>query len=54
MGGLRGWRDVVMPHPDIASGRFQQAEFAADLGQVYRGEGSDEYRDPVEFFAALT
>ena len=38
------------PHPDVASGRYQQAEFAADLWQVYRGEGSDEYRDPVEFF----
>jgi predicted AAA+ superfamily ATPase len=24
--------------------------FAADLWQVYLGEGSSEYRDPVEFF----
>ena len=28
----------------------QQAEFAADLWQVHLGEGTDEYRDPVEFF----
>jgi len=49
-GALRPWRDVVSPHPDVASGRYQQAEFAADLWQVYLGEGSDEYRDPVEFF----
>jgi hypothetical protein len=49
-GGLKPWREVVTPHPDVASGRYQQAEFAADLGQVYRGEGSDEYRDPTEFF----
>ncbi len=48
--GLRPWRDVVVPHPDVASGRFTQAEFAADLAQVYKGEGSDEYRDPVEFY----
>ncbi|PDW04129.1 Swt1 family HEPN domain-containing protein [Candidatus Viridilinea mediisalina] len=48
--GLRPWRDVVMPHPDVAGGRYQQAEFAADLGQVYRGEGSLEYRDPHQFF----
>lgn len=50
MGHLKPWREVVTPHPDVASGRYQQAEFAADLWQVYRGEGSDEYRDPVEFF----
>jgi hypothetical protein len=48
--GLRPWREIVTPHPDVASGRYQQAEFAADLWQVYLGEGSDEYKDPVEFF----
>ncbi len=48
--GLKPWRDVVVPHPDVASGRYMQAEFAADLAQVARGEGSEEYRDPVEFF----
>ncbi|MDQ3701143.1 MAG: DUF499 domain-containing protein, partial [Chloroflexota bacterium] len=49
-GTLKPWREVVTPHRDVASGRYQQAEFAADLWQVHRGEGSDEYRDPVEFF----
>ncbi len=49
-GGLRPWREIVMPHPDVASGRYLQAEFAADLWQVYLGEGAAEYRDPVEFF----
>ena len=48
--GLHPWREVVEPHDDVANGRYQQAEFAADLGQVHRGEGVDEYRDPVEFF----
>ncbi|MCL4239733.1 MAG: DUF499 domain-containing protein [Dehalococcoidia bacterium] len=47
---LKPWRDVVTPHPDVASGRYQQAEFAADLWQVHLGEGSDDYRNPVEFF----
>lgn len=47
---LKPWRELITPHPDVASGRYQQAEFAADLWQVYSGEGSDEYRDPVEFF----
>src|SRR5438093_8093167 len=35
---------------DVASGRYQQAEFAADLWQVHLGEGTDEYKHPVEFF----
>ena len=47
---LRPWRDIVTPHADVASGRYQQAEFAADLWQVHLGEGGEEYRNPVEFF----
>lgn len=47
---LKPWREVVTPHRDVASGRYQQAEFAADLWQVHLGEGTEEYRDPVEFF----
>jgi len=47
---LKPWREVVAPHEDVASGHYQQAEFAADLWQVHLGEGTDEYRDPVEFF----
>ena len=49
-GSLTPWREVVSPHRDVASGHYQQAEFAADLWQVRLGEGSDEYRDPAEFF----
>ena len=48
--GLAPWREVVSPHQDVASGRYQQAEFAADLWQVRLGEGSPEYLDPSEFF----
>ncbi len=48
--GLKPWREVITPHPDVHSGRYQQAEFAADLGQVHRNEGSNEYRDPIQFF----
>ena len=43
-GTLKPWREVVTPHADVASGRYQQAEFAADLWQVHLGEGSDEYK----------
>ena len=49
-GNLKPWREVVTPHKDVASGRYQQAEFAADLWQVYLGEGTDEYCKPAEFF----
>ena len=49
-GSLKPWREIVAPHKDVASGRYQQAEFAADLWQVHLGEGTDEYRDPIEFF----
>ncbi len=48
--GLKPWREIITPHPDVASGKYMQAEFAADLAQVHRGEGSDEYRDPQEFY----
>ena len=50
LSGLRPWRDVVQPHPDVASGRYIQAEFAADLSQVLAGTAEPEYQDPVEFF----
>ena len=49
-GHLKPWREVATPHKDVASGQYQNAEFAADLWQVHLGEGSPEYRDPVEFF----
>ncbi len=49
-GNMKPWREVIMPHEDVASGRYQQAEFAADLWQVHLGEGSAEYLDPREFF----
>ena len=49
--GLRPWREVARPHPDVAAGRYRQAEFAADLSQVARGRADAEYQDPIEFFA---
>ena len=49
-GAFMPWREVAVPHADVASGRYQHAEFAADLWQVHIGEGAGEYRDPEEFF----
>ncbi|MEZ4730225.1 MAG: hypothetical protein R3E79_24105 [Caldilineaceae bacterium] len=48
--GLRPWRFVIEPHPDVANGRYVQAEFAADLAQVHSGQAEPEYGDPLEFF----
>jgi predicted AAA+ superfamily ATPase len=48
--GLKSWRQVATPHPDVASGRYQQTEFAADLALVALGKAEKEYQDPKEFF----
>jgi len=49
--GLLPWREVVEPHQDVATGEFQQAEFAADLAKVHSGSAPAEYRDPKQFFS---
>ncbi len=49
--GLLPWREVVEPHEDVATGEFQQAEFAADLAKVCNGSAPSEYSDPREFFS---
>lgn len=48
--GLKPWREVIVPHEDVREGNMRGAEFAADLYYVTRGEASQEYLDPVEFF----
>ncbi|MDP9475319.1 MAG: DUF499 domain-containing protein, partial [Actinomycetota bacterium] len=48
--GLLPWRQVVDPHPDVREGRYQEAEFAADLAEVIHGTADPEYQDPIEFF----
>ena len=47
---LKPWRQVIEPHPDVRSGGFVQAEFAADLAAVLRGEAAPEYGEAGEFF----
>lgn len=49
--GLSPWRDVMTPHEDVATGRFDQAEFAADLYEVANGTADEEYQDPKQFFS---
>lgn len=48
--GLKPWREILKPHPDVARGDFNASEFAANLAQVANGEGAQEYTDPVVFF----
>jgi predicted AAA+ superfamily ATPase len=48
--GLQPWREVVQPHDDVARGKYNVAEFAANLYRVAGGKGLAEYTDPVEFY----
>lgn len=47
---IKPWRLVARPHRDVLEGSFRQAEYAADIAQVARGEASPEYQDAVQFF----
>ena len=51
--GLRPWREVLVPHTDVATGNFASSEFAADLYKVANepADAGSDYADPVEFFA---
>ena len=49
--GLAPWRDIITPHADVASGNFEQAEYAADLAQVADGSADPEYQDPRQFYS---
>ena len=48
---LKPWREIIQPHPDVSSGKYTDAKFAADLSQVvYSKNAEAEYQDPTEFF----
>ena len=48
--GLKPWRQVVQPHPDVRKGQYTLSEFSADLAQVVQGKAMPEYGDAQEFF----
>ncbi|MCB0032357.1 MAG: ATP-binding protein, partial [Anaerolineales bacterium] len=48
--GLKNWYDIIPPHEDIRKGNFDEAIFAADLGDVADGVAPPDYRDPYLFF----
>ena len=47
---LKPWREVIVPHPDVLNGTFQQSEFAADLTAVRTGKATLEYGDAKAFY----
>jgi len=47
---LKPWREIAEPHSDVREGKFQQAEFAADLSRVHAGTANEEYQSPALFF----
>src|SRR5450759_964281 len=47
---LKPWREIIVPHPDVLNGTFQQSEFAADLTAVRTGRATPEYGDAQSFY----
>jgi predicted AAA+ superfamily ATPase len=47
---LKPWREIIVPHPDVLNGTFQQSEFAADLTAVRSGKATAEYGDAKAFY----
>lgn len=47
---LPSWWQVATPHKDIREGKLSEALFAADLGDVVKGNAPLEYSDAVTFF----
>ncbi len=47
---LKPWREIAIPHFDVLEGKFQQAEFAADITAVCNGKAIKEYQDAAAFF----
>ena len=44
------WYDVIEPHEDIKNGDFDEAIFAAKLGDVAIGKAVVDYNEPSLFF----
>lgn len=49
-GPLRAWFRNTMPHLDIQRGHLDESVFAANLGDVARGEGREVYQNRDMFF----
>ncbi|MEW6718341.1 MAG: DUF499 domain-containing protein [Chloroflexota bacterium] len=47
---MKPWYEIIPPHEDIRRGDFDEAVFAADLGDVAAGAAAPDYRDPYLFY----
>src|SRR5450759_3136014 len=47
---MPAFHTIAIPHDDILSGRLTMDVFAADLWEVYKGRGPDEYKVASQFF----
>lgn len=47
---MKNWFDIAVPHEDIRKGGFDEAVFAADLGDVAEGRAAPDYNDAYLFF----
>jgi len=47
---MTAFHTIAIPHDDILQGRLTMDVFAADLWEVFKNRGSDEYRVPEVFF----
>ena len=47
---MAGFETIAKPHHDILRGNFALDTYAANLGDVVKGEGPAEYRHPKRFF----
>jgi hypothetical protein len=47
---MKAFHTVAIPHRDILEGRLTMDVFAADLWEVCRQRGPDEYRDSATYF----
>lgn len=48
--GMQNWYDLIQPHEDIRKGNFDEAVFAADIGDVAVGKAPTDYNDPYLFY----
>jgi predicted AAA+ superfamily ATPase len=47
---MKPWREIIIPHPDVLEGTFQQSEFAADITAVHTGKATREYQEAKAFY----
>jgi predicted AAA+ superfamily ATPase len=47
---MTAFHTIAVPHEDILAGWLTMDVFAADLWEVHKGRGPDEYLDPSRFF----